>query len=290
MTMKKCLIYAAVGLVALTACDKNKEKETVSVDVLEEMNLKYQEASDYKDSLILLMGDIYSGLDSINAQEGLLMTPGIGDNADRRQEVRDNLALIRQRLAANKQLLAELEKKAADANANSAVLQRTITQMKERIEEQDAKISELTAQLAEANETITNLTDQVEETQQQLDDQTKLTEETQAQLTATENEANTVYYVIGSNKQLKDYKVLEKRFLGATKVMQGDEINYSCFTKADKRTLLSIPTGAKKAEIKSLNDPQSYEKVVGADGLVSFKITNPDLFWQKTPYLVIETK
>lgn len=289
--MKKTLIYGALGLIALTAaCNKNNGDEAAQAAAMEDMTAKYQEANDFKDSLLLLMGDIYAGLDSINAQEGLLINPGVGDSADRRAEVRENLALIRQRLEANKKLLAEMERKANSASANSAVLQRTIAQMKERIEMQDARIAELTDQLANANETISGLNDQVAETQQQLDEQTQLTEEKQAQLTATENEANTVYYVIGTNKQLKEYKVLEKRFLGATKIMQGDEINYSCFTKADKRTLTSIPTGAKKVEIKSLNDAASYEIVGGKDEPKTIKILNPELFWQKTPYLVIETK
>lgn len=287
--MKRSIIYIALGLLAITACNKNSNEET-NAEALEDMNAKYQEANDYKDSLLLLMGDIYAGLDSINMQEGLLITPGIGDNADRRAEVRENLSLIRQRLEMNKQLLAQLEKKANDANANSAVLQRTIAQMKERIEQQDAKIAELTSQLSMASEKISSLSGEVTQTKQELEDQTKITEETQAQLTATENEANTVYYVIGTNKQLKEYKVLEKRFLGTTKVMQGDEINYSCFTKADKRTLTSIPTGAKKVQIKSLNDEASYEIVGGKDEPKTIKITNPELFWQKTPYLVIETK
>lgn len=288
--MKRTLIYLSLGLLAITACNKNDNQQEANDETIEAMNLKYQEANDFKDSLLLLMGDIYAGLDSINMQEGLLITPGVGDNSDRRAEVKENLALIRQRLQANKQLLAQMEAKANSASANSAVLQRTIAQMKERIEQQDARISELTAQLSLANETIGELNEQVTDTKQQLEDQTQITEETKAQLTAAENQANTVYYVIGTNKQLKEYKVLEKRFLGTTKIMQGDEINYSCFVKADKRTLLSIPTGAKKVEIKSLNDPASYVIEGGKDDPKTIKITNPTLFWQKTPYLVIETK
>lgn len=289
--MKRIMIYAAVGLLAVTAaCNKNNSQEEAQASAMEDMNMKYQEASDMKDSLLLLMSDIYAGLDSINMQEGLLVTPGIGDNTDRRAEVRENLTLIRERLEMNKRLLAEMEQKLNTSNSNSAVLQRTISQMKARIEEQDAKIAELTDQLANANAMISGLNDQVSETRQQLDDQTQLTNEKQAQLTAAENEMNAVYYVVGTNKQLKEYKVLEKRFLGATKIMQGDEINYSCFTKADKRSLVAIPTGAKKVEIKSLNDKDSYEIVGGKDEPKTIRILNPDLFWQKTPYLVIETK
>lgn len=296
--MKRNLIYLALGLMALVAC-QSKNGNAIDEDSLRmaEVEQQYQEATSFNDSLLLLMGDIYAGLDSINAQEGLLMRPGIGDNADRRAEIRENLSAIRQRLEMNKRLLAELEKKANEANrradqagSNNAVLQKTIDQMKERIATQEAKIEELNTLLANANETITQLTGQVEETQQQLTEETQAKEEAQAQVIATENAANTVYYVIGNNKQLKDWGVLEKRFLGTTKVMQGDEINYTCFKSADKRTLTSIPTGAKKVEIKSLNDAASYVIEGEKDQAKTIKITNPTLFWQKTPYLVIETK
>lgn len=288
--MKKNLIYAALVLLMLSACGESKEKADADSLRMAEMEAQYQEATSFNDSLMLLMGDIYAGLDSINTQEGLLITPGIGDNADRRAEIRGNLTAIRQRLALNRQMLADLEARAKTANANTVVLQRTIDQMKQRIDAQETRIAELTAALSSANDSINVLTGQVMETQEQLANETQAREEAEAQTVAAENAANTVYYVIGSNKQLKDWKVLEKRFLGATKVMQGDEINYSCFMKADKRTLTSIPTGAKKVEIKSINDPQSYEIVGGKDEDKTIRILNPTLFWQKTPYLVIETK
>lgn len=301
--MKRKLIFIVMGLFVLAACKQKDDSEKLKADSIRlvEMEAQYEDASNFNDSLLLLMGDIYAGLDSINVQEGILMKPGIGDNADRRAEIKNNLAAIRQRLEHNKRLVAELEKKIKDGEVKnkdqSAVLLKTIEQMKERLAEQDKKIDLLTKQLAEAQETITNLTGQVEETQQQLAQETQAKEQeqaakeaAQAQVVETQNAANEVYYVIGTNKQLKDWKVLEKRFLGATKVMQGDNINYSCFKKVDKRTFLTIPTGAKKVEIKSLNDKASYVIEGGKDENKTIKITNPELFWQKTPYLVIETK
>lgn len=307
--MKNKLIYGAVAAIALSACSHKQEDTTPKVNMdsikLVQVESKYEQATNFNDSLLLLMGEVYAGLDSINMQEGIITNLGIGDNADRKAEVRSNLANIKERLQRNKQMVAELEKKVKDAQAataaavaagdqkaaaSAAVLEKTIEQLKQHIASQEAKIEELTKQLEAAQETITNLTTQVEQTQKELATETQAKEEAQAQVVATENEANTVYYVAGSNKQLKEWKVLEKRFLGSTKVMQGDNINYTCFTKADKRTLTSIPTGAKKVEIKSLNDANSYVIEGEKDGPKTIKITNPDLFWQKTPYLVIETK
>ena len=299
--MKKKLIYAAVGLIALSACSQKQENaENVNTDSIKlvEVTAQYEEASNFNDSLLLLMGDIYAGLDSINMQEGIITNLGLGDNTNKRAEVKNNLFAIKERLQRNKQMVAELEKKVKDAQnagdkkaaASAAILQKTIDQLKEHIASQEAKIEDLTRQLASAKETITNLTTQVEETKTALANETEAKEEAQAQTVAAENEANKVYYVIGTNKQLKEWKVLEKRFLGATKIMQGDNINYSCFKAADKRSLTSIQTGAKKVEIKSLNDANSYTIEGGKDDPKIIKITNPELFWQKTPYLVIETK
>ena len=304
--MKK-LIYLALGLLVLVSCgEKKQEEQKINFDSIKlvEVTAQYDQATNLNDSLLLLMGDIYAGLDSINMQEGIITTQNMGDNANKRAEVKNNLAAIKASLQQKKQMVAELEKKIKDATeaaassdkkaaasaASAAVLQKTIDQMKQHIASQEAKIDELTKQLEAAQKTITDLTGQVEQTQKELATETQAKEEAQAQVVATENEANTVYYVIGTNKQLKGWKVLEKRFLGTTKVMQGDEINYSCFKKADKRTLTSIPTGAKKVEIKSLNDANSYTIEGGKDEPKTIKITNPELFWQKTPYLVIETK
>lgn len=300
--MKKSFILSALGLaLIMVACGESKKEEAkVNQDSIKlvEMTEQYDQATNFNDSLLLLMGDIYAGLDSINMQEGLLVTPGIGDNADKRAEIKENLSLIRQRLQNNKQLLAELEKKAqaaaaeatAKGEAVSKVLQQTIDKLKVRITEQDAKIEQLVQQLEQANTTITTLQTTVEDQKEQIADVTQQKEEAEAQVVATENEANKVYYVMGSDKQLKEYGVLTKKFLGSTKIMQGENINYNCFKAADKRTLTSIPTNAKKVEIKSLNDPGSYRIDGEKDGPKTIVITNPDLFWQKTPYLVIQTK
>lgn len=300
--MKKSFILSALGLaLIMVACGESKKEEAkVNQDSIKlvEMTEQYDQATNFNDSLLLLMGDIYAGLDSINMQEGLLVTPGIGDNADKRAEIKENLSLIRQRLQNNKQLLAELEKKAqaaaaeatAKGEAVSKVLQQTIDKLKVRITEQDAKIEQLVQQLEQANTTITTLQTTVEDQKEQIADVTQQKEEAEAQVVATENEANKVYYVMGSDKQLKEYGVLTKKFLGSAKIMQGENINYNCFKAADKRTLTSIPTNAKKVEIKSLNDPNSYRIDGEKDGPKTIVITNPDLFWQKTPYLVIQTK
>ena len=128
--MKK-LIYT-FGVVALfaglAACSGKKQQEEIKADdaKIAELESSYQQASSFNDSLIMLMGDIYTGLDSINSQEQLLYAPGQGDNANRRQEIKQNLGAIKARLAANREILDQLEKKLKSSHKNNAVKSRQI--------------------------------------------------------------------------------------------------------------------------------------------------------------------
>lgn len=289
--MKRYLIMAAGALLLMSACQETRrDKEMEDSIRMATMTQQYQEAANFNDSLLLLMGDIYAGLDSINMQEGLLITPGIGDNVNKRAEIRENLAIIRQRLQTNRQMLADLESKSAKQSKQSAVLEKTISQLKSHIEEQDARIAQLTTALEGATVTIENLRTTVATQEGELANLNEEKDRAEAQAVAAANEANRVYYVVGDSKQLKEYGVLQKKFLGVTKVMQSDDINFSCFTVADKRQLKTIPTNAKKIEVKSLNDESSYRIDGEKNEPKTLVITNPGLFWQKTPYLVIETK
>lgn len=286
--MKKSLIFLGLGALLLSSCaGRNDEKLREDSLRIADLTADYEQATNFNDSLMLLMGDIYMGLDSINSQEGLLYKGSAGDETDRRAEIRHNLSAIKARLAANKQLLAQMEAKLKAAGNENSVQAKTIAQLRQRIEEQDAKIAQLEDELAAAKGQIEELNTQVAETQEQVKTETAAKEEAIAATQAAENEANTVYYAIGTNKELKQKGLLEKKFLGSTKVLRGDfDANY--FVKADKRTLMSIPTNSKKVKIWT-NMPAGSYRIVGAkDDVKTVEITNPDKFWSLATHLIIQ--
>lgn len=285
---KSALALSMMSLLIFGACNNNSYREKEQQDSIRivELTAHYQEAATFNDSLMLLMADIYNGLDSINMQEGLLYNIGNGEN-DRRAEVRHNLSAIKQRLATNHALLQQMEQRMKDSGNKNAVLQKTIDQMKVRLEEQDNHIQMLENQLAMANDSIANLNVQVAEQENQIQIQTEAKDAAFNALQETEAELNTVYYALGTNKELKQNGLLEKKFLGQTKVLKGD-VNNSYFTKADKRNLKSIPTGAKKIKIWTNMPAGSYEEVKNEDNTITLKITNPTEFWNYSPYLVIQ--
>lgn len=288
--MKK-ISLALIGatLLSLGACNNNNAyKEKAEEDSLRiaELTSNYNEAATFNDSLMLLMADIYNGLDSINMQEGLLYNTGNGEH-DRRAEIRRNLSDIKTRLFKNQALLAQMEKKMKASGNENAVLSKTIEQLKARLQSQEEHIAILEGKLSAANDSIGVLNKQVAAVEEQVQVQTEAKEAAFNALNETEDQMNTVYYAMGTNKELKENGLLEKKFLGQTKVLKGD-VNLKYFTKADKRNLSSIPTGAKKIKIWTNMPAGSYEEVKNDEGIITLNITNPSEFWNFTPYLIIQ--
>ncbi len=284
--MKKTILLTGIAALLLASCSGKNDHEN-EADSLAIMTRDYKEATSFNDSLLLLMGDIYTGLDSINAQEGLLYNMGQGDNVDRRAEIRQNLATIRARLNSNRQLLEDLQKKVNASDSKNTVLLKTIDELKARIDQQETKIAELNSQLEQAQAQISDLNEQVAQGEENLKAETEAKEAALAEAKAAEDAANTVYYAIGTNKELKEYGLLQKKFLGKTKVLEGDFSN-KYFTKGDRRTLTEIPTHSTKASLKTSQPKDTYEFVDAPNGTKTLKITNPTRFWQVSPYLIIE--
>ncbi len=285
--MKKLIPICAIAAITLAGCSGHNSKP--EVDSLTIVTAQYEEASSFNDSLLLLMGDIYEGLDSINMQEGLLYnTPNMGDGVDRRAVIRQNLAGIKERLQQNRDMLSKMQAKLDNSTSNNSVLKKTIAELQTRIDQQEQKIAELNGQLESANLQIADLNDQVTQGQQDLATETEAREKAQAETLAAEALANKVYYAIGTNKELKQNGLLEKKFLGATKVMQGDDVNMNYFKAADKRELSMINTGGKNVKIWNNVPDGSYEIIDNGSGTQTVKITNPAQFWSRSLYLIIQ--
>lgn len=290
--MKKTTKFLGAVLALIMVSCSGEYKEKLAMDSLRiaELTSQYNEAATFNDSLMLLMGDIYNGLDSINMQEGLLYNmASTGEGYDRRAQVRNNLSAIKARLKANQDLLSQMEKRMKAQGNETAVMTKTIDQLKQRLEQQDTRIAALENQLELANDSILNLNRQVAAAQMQAQIQTEAKDAAWSAYEQADQALNTVYYAMGTTKDLKENHLLEKKFLRSAKVMEGD-FNQEYFTKADKRVLTSIPTGAKKINILTNQPKDSYTEEKNADGMITLKITNPDEFWKVSPYLLIELK
>ena len=292
--MKKNAIFAVIAAAILTACNGGKLRDAEAQN--EQLKGDLRETLATQDSLLVLVNDISDGMAQIKDLEKIISLPGnLGESTSRKEQIKNDMIAIQQALQERRQRLEELEKKLAQTGGESTTLKRTIANLKGQIAEQQTEIATLTNQLASANIRIEELTSEVSSLNTAKDSlATDLNEERAqkeaAELAATEatNELNTVYFAIGTGKELKSKKILESGFLRKTKVMKGDfDMNY--FTAADRRTLTQIPTHSKKANIKTSQPKDSYE-IVEQDGQKVIRITNPEKFWQLSNFLVIEVE
>ena len=286
------LLIAALALMGCNNKEEGKSSSQGSIAVISDSTM-IDDDGDLRDSLNMAR-DYMNSAGSFNDETG-----------DRKEQIRNDILLIKSSIQDRMNRLAELEEKLTRAEATRTyniyndserkTMLETIANLKMQLTQQQEMIDDLTAKLNAAHTTIKNLNEKVDSlntvnTHANIEKQKAKEEAQKAQqeMIQLNNELNECFYAIGSKKELKDHKIIETGFLRKTKVMQNSNIMRSYFTKADKRTLNEINLHSNKAKVLTNHDKQSYSIDQTASGMKVLRIHNQDLFWQYTNYLVIQ--
>ena len=282
-------VFFVAGLIAVFAVSCSGGKTDNAADEAAQDSIRIETLETEKDSLMSLMGEISNNLIEINGLENIVTSKEFkSESPSRKREILNNIEAIKQELAVRRQKLEQLEEKLKKQNGYTANLQKTIDSQKQLIDQQNKKITDLEDELAKANIKIEDLNVRVDSLNTEVSNVSKEKQIAEQKTEELTNQLNTCYYIVETNKVLKEKKILEKRFLGRTKIMEGD-FDRSAFVKADKRSLTEIPTGSTSAKVVSKQPADSYE-IVDENGYKVVKITNANLFWEKSDFLVIEVK
>jgi hypothetical protein len=107
-----------------------------------------------------------------------------------------------------------------------------------------------------------------------------------------QDEINTVYYAVGTMKELKSNGVIDKQGgiigLGRTAKLR-EHFNSNYFTKADKTKLSLIPLYSEFSKVVT-EQPGDAFKVTGYTKSDSLLITDANTFWGESKYLVVVVK
>ncbi|RMG54225.1 MAG: hypothetical protein D6722_29375 [Bacteroidetes bacterium] len=216
-----------------------------------------------------------------------------------REQILDDLQLIDELLAQNRQIIADLSAKADQSSAQSSQLRRTVNTLKQKLADRDQEILGLKEQLATLNFTVEELNTTVDSLAQYAERLTEVTETQTARLQAqtetmdeqartieTQRDAlNQAYFVVGSNRELKDANILvrSKRL--------NSEFDAKSFTTIDMREISSIPLTAKKAELLTPHPSDSYvlQDENNDNQPDAIEIIDPARFWKASRYLVVVT-
>lgn len=279
------MAFVMAMTVTFTSCngDKLKKAEQQNQELTD--SLKAAEAAEAE--LAALIADIDGDMTKIMEVEGIVTTTNVGESNTSRDKIKTDMEHVAQLLKERRQRIAELEAKLKKNGQYSAKNKKALSEAKSKIEEQAQQILALQEELRNANIKIEDLTVKVSDLNTAVDSVTVAKNEAEEEAVKLANELNTCYYVIGSNKELKNQKIISKKFLGKTKVMEG-EYEMSYFTKADKRTLTELPLYSKKVKMWTSQPADSYELKENEDGTKTLVITNATKFWEKTNFLVIQ--
>jgi chromosome segregation ATPase len=289
--MKRIIPISIVALMmAFTSCD-NKAKE-VPDDDTEAIAAATQEelaqAVSDRDELLALVNEISGGVQEIKEMENILtvQSGGAEGETSQREQIKADIAALKQALQDRRERLAQLEKKLNASALNTKSLQKTIASLKAQIDEQTATIATLTENLNLAHARIADLESKTDSLTNTVNNVTSERDAAQEETINLANEMNTCYYAVGSKSELKERKIIETGFLRKTKLMKGD-FDQNFFTIAERRSLTVIHLHSKKAQVLT-NQPSSSYTLTEEGGQMVLRITNPDSFWNLSNYLVVQ--
>lgn len=285
MLMKKLLIVACLAAFFLTGCNNSKNNTPdLSSQQKDSLNSIIAQKDSELNDMIGTLNEIQDGLNQISEAENRVTLLKNGEGASKKQQLKESVQFIANRMQQNRELLAKLQKQLANSSLQGDQLKKTIANLQKQIEEKDKQLQTLRQELdnkdihiAELDETINNLNTKT-------NNLTTMNHQQSETINTQDKQLNTAWYVFGTKKELKEQHIIEDG-----KVMTGN-FNKSYFTKIDIRELSEIKLMSKSAKLLTTHPSSSYTLLRDANKQYTLRITNSQLFWSTSKYLVVLVK
>ena len=257
--MKRIVLFLLSTALLTASCVENSSEYQKLKSENEELKADKAKSTEELNEMLSTLNDIQTDIQSIkDAEQYLKIEPTSGEmNANKKEQIRNNMKLIAETLKNNREQLNALQEKLKKSNIQSSALQKTIDRISKELNE---NVETLNATSAE---------------------QTKKINEQDKQL-------HRAYYCFGTKKELKDQNILTGGGLFSKSKMAKENFNEDYFISIDTREVTSIPLYARKATVRSSHPENSYRFVKDAEGNLTLEIVNAKSFWSMSKYLVVE--
>ena len=283
--MKKLFFMVCCAALLMTGCKDGKNAPgQASVQQTDSLNDVIAQKDSEINEMMGTLNDIEEGFRLINEAENRVALLKNGEGTSKKQNLKENIQFIAERMKQNRELIAKLQKQLESSTLKGGQLKKTIDNLTAQLEAKDKQLLALREELdkkdihiSELDETIGNLNTNVSNLS--ADNQQKA--ET---INAQDKQLNTAWYVFGTKKELKGQHILE-----GGKVMNGN-FNKNYFTKVDIRNTTEIKLYSKSAKLLTAHPASSYSLTHDASKQYVVRITNPQIFWSTSKYLVVLVK
>lgn len=283
--MKKLFFMVCCAALLMTGCKDGKNAPgQASVQQTDSLNDVIAQKDSEINEMMGTLNDIEEGFRLINEAENRVALLKNGEGTSKKQNLKENIQFIAERMKQNRELIAKLQKQLESSTLKGGQLKKTIDNLTAQLEAKDKQLLALREELdkkdihiSELDETIGNLNTNVSNLS--ADNQQKA--ET---INAQDKQLNTAWYVFGTKKELKGQHILE-----GGKVMNGN-FNKNYFTKVDIRNTTEIKLYSKSAKLLTAHPASSYSLTHDVSKQYVLRITNPQIFWSTSKYLVVLVK
>ena len=273
------MLIAAACLLALVAC-KQKGNDPVQEALLQQRDslTRIIEQKDNEiDDMMATMNDIQEGFRAINEAEERVTLAKAGEGSTSVERIRENIEFIQGQMQQNRELISKLRNQLRQSTVKGDQLRRTLESLTQQLEEKDVQLRQLQAeleakdvQIGELNQQVTTLSTNVSNLKEESSQQDK--------------QLNTAWFAYGTKKELKDQRIIEDG-----KVLRSN-FNRDYFTKIDIRVDKEIRLYSRSAKLLTAHPQSSYTLLQDANKQYILRITNPQLFWSTSKYLVVLVK
>ena len=286
--MKHIATAAALGVVALLASCVSRQVAVEAESRSDSLELVVSAKDSLINAVFADINAISENLALIKSRENLITVAGESEGGRRPVEEIDNdIKAIDRLLRENREKIESLQRSAAQlrkANLRIDGLEKMIADMNRQLAEKKAEVEQLRESLVRMGDEVKSLTEEVAVRSAEV-------ENLSGEKVELQNQLNTVYYIVGAEKELRDAQIINKQgFIGRTLTV-GRNSNFDSFTMTDSRLLSEVPVGQKKATLVTSHPEGSYELVTDANKVVEkLIITDPVRFWESSKILIISCK
>jgi hypothetical protein len=291
--MKKYLLVLVLPLILLsTGCNQKKierlqfQKDSLTaVASAKEANLA---------EFVAAFNEIEANLDSIKQKEMVIdKSAKAGEvKGNRKEQIKSDIAYIYSLQVKNREKVAQLTAMLKKSTQHSADLQKMVDNLNKSIQDKDVQIASLNEELNKVNVQVKDLNVKVGDLTTSVNNLTTETKQKQQVIEEKTAALNTAYYVIGTNKELKDKKIITPAggFIGIGRIKElTPNVDMSNFTKVDITKTSEIPIMKKKAKIITTHPQDSY-RIEGTNTVDKLVILKPEEFWSKSKVLAITVR
>ena len=279
--MKK-LFLASLCLAALVGCQDNKSKVDGAVTAeRDSLNKVIAQKDNEINDIMSTFNQIEEGLREIGQAEGRISVARDGEGASRTQRIAENMQFIQQTMQQNRELIDKLRMQLRESSINGEQLKKTIESLAQQLEEKDKELQQLRAELDAKDIHIMDLDEKIANLNTNVINLSSESAKKTETINAQDKQLHSAWFVFGTKKELKQQQILKDG-----KVLQGN-FNKEYFTKVDIRVDKEIKLYSRSAKMLTSHPSSSYTLQRDANKQYVLRITDPQLFWSTSKYLVI---